>query len=328
MLLAEKMKVNQTELMNRIVLPPMASEKAMDGYVTDALCDFYQKIVQDRATGLVITEHSYVNMRGKASPGQLSMADDAVTEGLKRLVTLIHAGDAKAIAQISHAGSKASSTVTGMDTVAPSALTIPGRQMDVPNALSFEEIRIIVRQFKDAAKRAIVSGFDGVEIHAAHGFLLNQFYSPLTNRREDAYGGSLENRIRIHREIAYAIREVIGDEKILALRFGACDDYPGGSTMGDAVMASLMFESSGVDLLDISGGLFGFSSPGNEDPVYFRAVAREIKKHVTIPVLLTGGITTGKDAEQLLKDGVADLIGVGRAVLKHSSWAKEALKEH
>ena len=174
-------------------------------------------------------------------------------EGLKKLVQEIHQGEAKDIAQISHAGSKASFEVTGRVPVAPSAVTIPNRKVaKMPEALSYEGIQSIIRAFKEAAVRAIEAGFDGVEIHSAHGFLLNQFYSPLTNHRTDAYGGSLENRIRIHLELLTGIREVIGTDKILGVRLGACDDYPGGSLLDDSIRASRVFDAAGMDLLDIS----------------------------------------------------------------------------
>lgn len=325
MFLKRKIVVNQTELMNRIVLPPMASEKSEGGQVTDALCDYYREIVKDKATGLVILEHSYVEIDGKASQGQLSIADDSVIEGLKKLVKVIHQGEAKAIAQISHAGSKASFEVTGRAPVAPSAVAIPNRKVaKMPEALSYDGIQSIIQAFKDAAVRAIEAGVDGVEIHSAHGFLLNQFYSPLTNQRTDAYGGSLENRIRIHLELLSEIREVIGADKILAVRLGASDDYPGGSLLDDAIRASRMFEAAGMDLLDISGGLFGFSGYGDKVG-YFRETTKAHKAQLSVPVLLTGGIRTACEANRLLEEGAADLIGVGRAVLKNPRWAKEAL---
>lgn len=170
-----------------------------------------------------------------------------------------------------------------------------------------EEIQTVVEAFAQGARRAKEAGFDGVELHAAHGYLLNQFYSPLTNQRSDAYTGStLTGRLRFLLE--------------------AVDDLPGGTTLEDSVRACQLLEQAGVDLLDISGGFCGPYRGGSKEQGYFSDWSQAIKQVVSAPVLVTGGITQPEAACRLLEEGKADLIGVGRALLKDSLWAKKAME--
>jgi NADPH2 dehydrogenase len=191
--------------------------------------------------------------------------------------------------------------------------------------LSKAQIQKIIADFADAAVRTQKAGFDAVEIHSAHGYLLNQFYSPLTNIRTDEYGGSVHNRIRLHLEVIAAVRAAVGDDFPLLLRLGGCDYQPGGSTIADSVAAAREFAQAGIDILDISGGFCGFNNPLFTTAGYFSDMTLPIKQAVQLPVILTGGITTGRQAEDLLACGAADLIGVGRALLKDSNWAAEAI---
>jgi 2,4-dienoyl-CoA reductase-like NADH-dependent reductase (Old Yellow Enzyme family) len=187
------------------------------------------------------------------------------------------------------------------------------------------EIGGIVSDFANAARRVKEAGFDGVEIHSAHGFLLHQFFSPLTNRRTDDYGGSVENRVRIHLEIIAAVKEATGDNFPILVRLGASDYQEGGVTIRESEAAALIFEKSGVSILDISGGFNYFTVPGDNSPGYFSPLTRAIKQKIGIPVILTGGITCAQDAERLLGEDAADLIGVGRAVLNDSGWAEKEI---
>ena len=183
----------------------------------------------------------------------------------------------------------------------------------------------MTQAYADAARRAMEAGFDGVEIHSAHSYLLNQFYSPLTNLRTDAYGGSLENRIRIIRACVRAVREAIGPDAVLAVRLGGSDYMEGGSTIADAVEAGRAFVADGVDLMDMSGGMCTFSIPGRNYAGFFRDMTEAVKAAVDVPVILTGGVWSAEKAEGLLQDGAADLIGVGRAMLKNPRWAEEQM---
>ena len=179
--------------------------------------------------------------------------------------------------------------------------------------------------FAAAAVRAKAAGYDGVEIHSAHGYFLNQFYSPLTNHRTDTYGGSPENRIRLHLEVIAAVRQAVGPDYPIALRLGGCDYMDGGSTVADAVAACKAFTEAGVDLLDLSGGMCSYTVPGRACPGWFRDQSEAVKAAVSVPVILTGGITPAQEAENLLREGAADLIGVGRAILRDHRWAEKEL---
>lgn len=315
-------------LNNRLVMPPMATAKSTaEGAVTQALCEYYRARAEGGFLGLIITEHSYVSAQGKASAGQLSAADDGAVEGLRELVAAARRDGARVMAQINHAGAAADPAVTGCEAVAPSAAARPQAKADLPLpcALTNGEIADIAAQFAQAARRVQQAGFDGVEIHAAHGYLLNQFYSPLTNFRDDEYGPDcIENRVRFHLQVIEAVRGAVGPGYPVALRFGGCDYHAGGSTVEDSVRACALFERAGVDLLDISGGMYGYRIPGLEGPGYFREMTAAIKKAVSAPVLLTGGVTAAAEAERLLAQGAADLIGVGRALLADPRWAEKA----
>ncbi len=317
--------INHIELHNRLVMPPMATAKATeDGKVTPQLCHYYEEKAAGGYIGLIITEHSYVNLASKAGKGQLSIAEDGDVQGLEQLVRSIHQMGSKVMAQISHAGGAAKREVTGCPVLGPSAVPMP-KTCFVPSEMSLADIQNVIADFAAAALRAKKAGFDGVEIHSAHGYLLNQFYSPLANQRQDAYGPqSLEGRLRLHLEIIQAIRQKVGTQYPVALRLGACDCMDGGTTLEDSVLAAQILEQAGIDLLDISGGFSGYTHPCVSSQGYFSEWTEAIKKAVHIPVLLTGGIVDAQAAESLLTQGKADLIGVGRAILKDSLWPQKA----
>ncbi len=313
-------------LHNRLVMPPMATEKTEgNGIVSQELLAYYKEKTQGGYIGLVIVEHSYVAPEGKASPRQLSTANDEKIKGLTQLAETIHANGSRAVMQINHAGSNTTEEVTGTSPVAPSAIMHPKRKT-LPRELSETEIYQIIEAFGSAAQRVKEAGFDGVEIHAAHGFLLNQFYSPLTNKRTDHYGGSLENRINLHLAVIEAVRETVGEAYPLLLRLGASDYMEGGVTIEESVKVAHELEKAGVDILDISGGLSGYSIPGLTGQGFFAPLTEAIKKEVSVPVILTGGVTEAQAAEMLLAQDKTDLIGVGRAIFKDSGWAKEAVE--
>ena len=327
-LLMQPIKIKNVEIKNRIVMPPMATSKSDGGQVTQSLVDYYDEKSKGGFIGLIITEHEYISKDGVAHPGQISISDDSDVEGLKRITDIIHKNGTKVIAQINHAGSFADPNVTGYEPISASAIAnkrTQGKSEIIPKEMDQADISRVIQCFVDSAKRAKKAGYDGVEIHSAHAYLLNQFYSPLTNKRTDVYGGSLDGRIKIHIEIIKAVRAEVGEDYLVAIRLGACDYMEGGSTLEDGVAASKAFEKAGVDLLDISGGFCGFMRPEHNEQGYFAELTEAIKKEVTIPVILTGGITEGEAAELLLEQGKADLIGVGRAILKDSEWAKRVV---
>ena len=314
-------------LKNRLVMPPMATAKsAADGSITGEVLDYYEDKTKGGYLSLVIIEHSYVALAGKAGQRQLSIGDDSLVEGLQKLSALIHKNGSLTVMQINHAGSAAASEIIGQEPVGPSAISNPSKEnAEMPKALSKDEIREVVDSFRDAAVRVKKAGFDGVEIHSAHGYLLNQFLSPLTNQRDDEYGGDVMGRIKIHLEIIEAIREALGDFPIL-LRLGATDAVQGGLSLEESVKAAVAFEKAGVDILDISGGMCRYMLPWIREVGYFSAYSQAIKEAVAIPVIVTGGITRVEEAEWMLVGKKADLVGVGRAIYKDSDWAKNAME--
>jgi len=304
----------------------MATAKAgPDGKVSQELLDYYAEKSAGGYIALIIIEHSYIMLAGKASTRQLSAADDSVLEGLKELAGVIHRNGSKAVMQINHAGSATSAEITGSTPVSASPIPHP-RAKNMPRELSRQEIEDIILAFQNAARRTKEAGFDGVEIHAAHGYLLNQFLSPLTNQRTDNYGGSVHNRMRIHLEVIAAVREAVGADFPILLRLGASDFREGGVSIEDSQAAAQAFAKAGINVMDISGGFSGYMVPDLSGQGYFASLTEAIKKVVSIPVILTGGITDARAAEQLLAEKKADLIGVGRAILSDSRWAEQAIK--
>lgn len=321
MKLKESVQIGNLNLRNRIVMPPMATGKARDGKPGDDLVEYYR--ARARGTALIIVEHEYILPQGMAHKGQLSMSDDSVIPAFKTLTDAVHGEGAKIIAQINHAGAKASDS--GMTAVGPSAVAF--QNGPVPEELTHDQIREIIRAFADAAVRAKKAGFDGVEVHAAHGYLLNQFYSPLMNKREDEYSiRTMENRTRLHKEAVQAVRKAVGDDFTVAIRFGACDFLEGGSETEDIPEAIKYLEHTGVDLIDVTAGMMGFMRPGHTEPGYLKDLGLAAKSVAKLPIILTGGVQTAQDAEKLLTDEACDLVGVGRAILKDADWAAKALE--
>ena len=309
----QKLLINKTEISSRIVLPPMATSKATDGEVSQELCDYYQARSANKNIGLIISEHCYVDKKGIASKNQVSVAEDRYIEGLRKLADTIHkAGDTKVFIQISHAGGNADIEVNGGVLYSASATQF---KKGMSKELSIDEIHEITDRFVKAAARVKEAGFDGVEIHSAHGYLLNQFYSPLCNKRTDEYGSqNIENRTRFLREVIGAVRKEVGDDFPISVRLGGCDYMEGGSSIADAVAAAKEIEKAGADMISLTGGFNGYVRKDVSEPGYFKDMSKPVKESVRIPVLLTGGVKDYDTADRLLKEGVADMIGIGRAL--------------
>lgn len=320
-------RVNHLELKNRLVMPPMATAKSdPDGHVTPDICAYYDEKSAGGYIGLIITEHSFISQEGKASQGQMSLSRDSDVSGLAQLVEVIRKNGCPVMAQINHAGSAAKTEITGREVLSASPVQSP-KGNSIPQEMTPADIRKVIEDFTAAAIRVKKAGFDGVEIHSAHGYLLNQFYSPLANKRTDEYGAhTIHSRLKLHLEVIKAVREAVGADYPVALRLGACDYMDGGSTLEDSVAAAKILEEAGIDLLDISGGICGYVRPDTQEQGYFSELTEAVKKVVHIPVILTGGITDGNAAESLLELGKADMIGVGRAMFKDSAWAENAMR--
>lgn len=315
--LDKTIKIGDRTAGNRLVMPPMQTDRTHMGRATEDMIKYYKDRAVYSRPGVIITEHCYITKDGRVSD-QLSIADDGVIEDHYRIADAIHDGGALAICQINHAGSKTiAAPVSASDVKTPGSPEGPD-----PRPLETEEIKEIEDLFAAAAVRVKKAGYDGVELHCAHSYLLNQFWSPLTNKRTDEYGGSIENRLRFLTETITKVRAAVGEEMILAVRLGGCDYMDGGNTEEDALEAAKIIEKAGVDLIDVSGGMCRFMIAGHDEPGFFRGTSEKVRAVVSVPVILTGGVKTLEDAEKLLKEGAADMIGVGRALYKDPAWGK------
>ena len=330
-MIEKPIKIKNLEIKNRLVLPPMATGKSDDGIVSKEILDYYDEKTKTGKIGLVYLEHAFISPEGQTSLNMMSVASDECIPGLKKLAGVIHENGSKVFLQMNHGGSGAKRSLMHMENIAPSPLVNPchfsKEEVDSipPREMNRDDIKRIVKCFADAALRAKKAGYDGVEIHSAHGYMLNQFYSPLTNKREDEYGGSIDNRIRIHLEVIKAVREAVGDDYPISLRFGAHDYLDGGTSLDDVAYAARKFEEAGVDVLSVSGGMCKFDNPNSKEEGYFKELSEICRDAVDIPVILTGGFHTKEAVELALKEGRCDMVGVGRAILKDSDWPDKVL---
>ena len=314
--LLDPLNVKGITLRNRIVMPPMQSGRAsFKGEVTNKLVNFYVR--RSSALGLPIVEHAYVSALGKIGPKQLGIYDDSLIGGFEKLASGIHSVGAPAIVQISHAGAVANKKVIGETPVGPCT-------RDKTRMLEKEELYILADDYALAAERAVKAGFDGVELHGAHGYLLNQFFTPLLNKREDEFGGALENRMRFPLLVVQRVRQRLG-KGLLLYRLGSDDLAPNGTHIQDAIAFSLKLQEAGVDIIDVSGGMCG-SEPKQLRQIagYFIPQANEIKKAVQVPVIGVGGIKKPEFADKLVSDGLVDLVAVGRALYHDNEWPQKA----
>lgn len=321
------------ELSNRMVVSPMCQYSSENGMAND----WHLVHLGSRAVGgagLVFTEAAAVMPEGRISPSDLGIWSDEHIEPLKRITTFIKAQGASSGIQLAHAGRKASTLPPwkggkqiepsregeGWQTVAPSP--IPFDQDDVaPVELTIEEIQAVMNAFTNAAKRAVSAGFDVIEIHAAHGYLLNQFLSPLTNKRTDEYGGSFENRTRLLREVTNEIRSVIPEEMPLFVRISAEEWTTGGHTIDDSVKVAKLLKADGADLIDCSSGGVDKAQNIQVGKNYQVPFAEKIKKEISIPTGAVGLITDAQQAEDILRKDKADLIFLGREMLRNPYFA-------
>lgn len=319
--ITEALDLGKIHLKSRIVFPPMATHTSEGGIISEKTLTHYEKIVKNPLVGLLITEHSYIDPVGKADAQQASFASDDILSMQQELTGRLHAAnpDVRLFAQINHAGAAAPKDVIGTTPVSAGCIRL-GENAE-SRALTIEEIKSIEQEFAEGAVRVKKSCYDGVEIHCAHMYLLNQFYSPLTNKRTDEYGAqTLENRLRFLIETYRLVREAVGSEYPVAVRLGGADYTEGGSTIEDAAKAAVILEKEGIDLIDLSGGIIRYTRKDNREPGYFSDMSAAVKKNVSIPVLVTGGITAPEQAEALLAAGKTDLVGVGRALFKDANW--------
>lgn len=314
-------KIGSCEIPNRLIVPAMVVNLCTeDGMITDR----YIKYIEEKAKGgwgMVITEDYAVNENAKGYQFIPGLYNDAQIEGNKKLTETIHKYDTKLFCQMYHPGRQSKHAVNGnVQPVAPSAIKDPFC-MDLPREITREEIHQIVRDFGDTARRVKESGFDGIEIHAAHGYLISEFLSPFTNKRVDEYGGCFENRTRILDEVYAAIRENVGDDFPVQVRISANEYLLGGRTEADTYELVRHLDELGVDAIHVSNGMYAspvirqIIAPMYTEHAFNMDTAEQIKKLVSCPVIVTNRINDPKMADTILKMGKADFIGMGRGSL-------------
>ncbi len=307
---------NQT-LRNRIVIPPMASQTALDsGLVSKQTFAHYQRLSQAKP-GLLIVEYTYVHPSGKSESNQLAIDSDEQIEGLSEIARIIRLSGALAGIQITHAGSKSKAQYAGGQTIAPSAIAVPvkGEVLEIPREMNFDEIQQMKLWFLQAAKRAVVAGFELIEIHSAHGYGLNQWLSPITNQRRDAYGGDIIGRARLLLEIVKLLRETLKDT-LISIRLPGQDFIEGGLTTQDSIQIARLLQTAGADILHISSGIGGWRRPNDRTGEgYLVNEARGIAASVEIPIIGVGGIQSGAYIDSSLASNYFSLAAIGRAIL-------------
>lgn len=306
---------------NRVIMAPMCMYSAKeDGLVTDWHVTHYATRAMGGVGG-VILEASAVTPDGRISAGDLGIWSDAHIEGLQRIAEQVKAAGAKAGIQLAHAGRK---STTAEPPLAPSALPFDDTYTH-PRALTLEEIATIKQQFIDAALRAERAGYDFIEIHGAHGYLLNTFLSPLSNVREDQYGGSIENRMRLLLEIIDGIQAV--SKLSIWVRISAADHATGGMTATDYIPLAKELAARHIDLLDCSSGAVVANAVPEVYPGYQVSYADELKRETGIATGAVGLITTAAHAEEIVRNGRADIVLLARELLRQPYWVYHAAAE-
>lgn len=324
---------------NRIFVSPMCQYSSEDGFSND----WHLVHLGSRAVGgaaLVLTEASAVLAEGRISPQDLGLWKDDHIAGLRRIVEFLHAQGARAGVQLAHAGRKASMTRPWAgeerylppseggwrDVMAPSAVPF-AENYGQPIELDLAGIETITRAFAQATRRAIEAGFDVVELHGAHGYLLHEFLSPLSNRRTDQYGGCFENRIRLMVEVVDAIRIELPVELPLLVRISATDWAEGGWDIDQSVALAKVLKAHKVDLVDVSSGGMVPRLVMPIGPGYQTAFAERIRREAQIATGAVGMITDAAQAEHILRTGQADLVLLARELLREPYWPLQAAKE-
>lgn len=326
--LFEKSEINGMKLKNRFVRSAtwegMAAE---DGACTQRITDVMTELAEGQV-GLIISSHAYVRPDGQAGPFQLGIYTDEFIDDYRKMTRAVHERDSKVVLQITHAGAFASAKLIGEPPLAFSSVEnftkAPRRIMEN------DDLENLVDAFAQGARRAKEAGFDGVQIHAAHGYLLSQSLSPVLNKRNDAYGGSLENRARLVLEILQAVRSAVGSDFPLLVKLNSEDFLEGGLTLDESVRAGEMLEKGGIDAIELSGGTFfsGKLNPSRlgiateEKEAYFREAAKTFKQKTHIPLILVGGNRSFQVAEQLLQDGYAQYISMSRPFIREPGLVK------
>ena len=313
--------INGLEIKNRFVRSAtwegMAGPK---GEVTPKLLETMVKLAQG-GVGLIITSHAYVSPVGQAMPGQLGVHQDDLINGLKGMTAAVHEHGGKIVLQLAHAGAMSLGEFAGTPPLAVSVFD--GLAKTPRREITRDGLKGLVESMAAAGARAKAAGFDGVQIHAAHGYLLSQFLTPHYNRRQDEYGGSIENRARIILEVLHGVRAAVGPDFPVLIKMNSRDDIENGLTLDDALIVGEMLAQAGLDAIELSGGHLtgGRLSPSRmvkapEQEAYFREEARAFKSRIDLPLILVGGNRSFETSEALVSQGVADYISMSRPFIR------------
>jgi 2,4-dienoyl-CoA reductase-like NADH-dependent reductase (Old Yellow Enzyme family) len=335
--LFEPLALRAVTLSNRVAVSPMCEYSSDDGFAND----WHLVHLGSRAVGgagLVLTEATAVEARGRISARDLGLWKDAHVEFLSRIVRFLEARGAVSGVQLAHAGRKASTAVPweggagvppaagGWEPIAPSAIPFSERTL-TPRAMTLDDVAEVVRAFAAATRRSVAAGFRVIELHFAHGYLVHEFLSPLSNRRQDAYGGGFEQRIRLALEITRAVRAEWPDRLPLLARLSCTDWVEGGWTLEESVELARRLAAEGVDLVDCSSGALVPYARIDAVPGYQVPFARRIRAEAGVSTAAVGLISTPAQAEAILRDGDADLVMLARAMLRDPYWALHAAEE-
>lgn len=329
--LFETTKINGMTLQNRFVRS--ATYEAMagpDGKVKDQLCDYMDDLSRGKV-GLIITGHAHVTREGQAGPRQMGIYSDDMIGGLQRITSVVHNNGGVIAVQLAHAGQRA----IGKDEYAalgPSEAFEEGAR--VASTMTEGDIKHTIRSFGDAATRAVTAGFDAVQIHSAHGYLLSQFLSPHYNKRNDSYGGSLANRAKLLLEVYTEVRQRVGASFPVLVKINSEDFLEGGLTVEEMIKVCHMLEDHGIDAVEMSGGTFQSgklipsrigTSKSEEREVYYRKAAETFKKEIQVPLILVGGFLSFTIADEAVASGLTDYVALSRPLIREphlvSRWA-------
>lgn len=323
--LFEPYTIKNLEIRNRFVRSATYEGIAdKGGRVSNRQMSLYRELALGKI-GFIVTGIAYVHVTGRISPSQNSIASDNDIPGLSQLTKMVHDLGAKIAVQLFHAGRETGKIYNKRPALAPSFIAddpmfaAPHREMEE------NEIGEVIQAFGDAAGRARAAGFDAVQIHGAHAYLLSQFLSPFTNRRNDTWGGPLQNRLRLHRGIIQAIRSKVGPDFPILMKLGIEDGFSGGLKFQEGLAAAEILSHQGLDAIEVSSGLRGkgyqqtefrrgINSPSREG--YFAEWCREINQRVDIPVIMVGGLRSFDVASKFVQDGTADLISLSRPFIR------------
>jgi 2,4-dienoyl-CoA reductase-like NADH-dependent reductase (Old Yellow Enzyme family) len=321
-MLFEKTEINGMWLANRCVRSATWEGLAdPHGFPTDSLTDVYTGLAKG-GIGAIITGHAYVSAEGQAVRLQMSLSGDEYVPHYTKMTDAVHATGGVIVAQLAHAGSRAPSRLTGMPPLGPSA---PSENDKTGwREMTADDIARTTAAFASAALRARRAGFDGIQLHAAHGYLLSQFLSPLWNKRQDDYGGPIENRARMLVETLREVRASVGPDFPVMAKINCEDFVDGGLTINEMLATSLMLQEAGMDAIEMSGGSFS-SEPytpsrmgkaaQTPDGAYYVAAARRFKEKIRIPLILVGGVRDHEVADRLVSEGITDYVAFCRPLI-------------